>query len=83
MNVVQSNNNLIIKDMEFFKKYSMDLVTQIALKVPETLVEISENGLATLIDLNFKPRSLLVCASNTGVFFSIFSFHFWPSKQAD
>jgi len=26
----------------------MDLVTQIALKVPETLVEISENGLATL-----------------------------------
>ena len=26
MNVVQSNNNLIIKDMEFFKKYSMDLV---------------------------------------------------------
>ena len=26
----------------------MDLVTQIALKVPETFVEISENGLATL-----------------------------------
>jgi len=26
----------------------MDLVTQIALKVPETLVEISERGLATL-----------------------------------